>query len=311
MNSLMIGLRVYRGLAKRVLVQPSAAYASKTKIPDDEIIKGDDEETDLSKTLIKEEEDPVARAAYIANIRNVSRLQPHHRRIVKGLPPDLTTLPFRPTLSYLRKLYGRHGEASGVDVRVLFETPAERADREEYERVAHPHTVPEMIAIHKKEVAEKAANVKQREENIARNLAKLDKWKEDLQKRLAKKEADVRLAKEKRERMVEEIRRQFGFRIDPRSPKFQELLEQKKKEDAKASKKLKKEKQKAYLLEKIKRSDLAVEEQQKGPAAVDANAEAAGKAETKAAKPKAKQGKKDKSDSGSDSDSDTDEKNDK
>ena len=92
-----------------------------------------------------------------------------------------------------------------------------------------------------------------REEEIERNLAKMGKWRTELAAKIKKKEDAKKAAIEKKEKMVEEIRRRYGFSIDPNSAKFKELAAKKELEDKKAKKALKKEEKTAKLLEKISR----------------------------------------------------------
>lgn len=74
------------------------------------------------------------------------------------------------------------------------------------------------------------------------------KWEKELRAKLAKKEADVQAAKDRKARLVEEVRRQFGFAVDPRDERFKALLEQKEKEDKKLKKEAKKKERAARFL---------------------------------------------------------------
>lgn len=60
--------------------------------------------------------------------------------------------------------------------------------KNEYERVAFPKTVPEMIAINEQEKREKREKILEREAIIIKNLAKLDTWTKDIKDRREKKE---------------------------------------------------------------------------------------------------------------------------
>jgi hypothetical protein len=51
--------------------------------------------------------------------------------------------------------------------------------------------------------------------------------------------------------MVEEVRRHFGFKIDPRDERFKELLEQKEKEERKKAKEAKKKVRQEYVMAKL------------------------------------------------------------
>lgn len=71
---------------------------------------------------------------------------------------------------------------------MCFWTPTELKEKREYERVAYPKTVPEMIAINEQEKREKQEKIQNREAQIAKNLEKLEQWKTDIETRKYKKE---------------------------------------------------------------------------------------------------------------------------
>lgn len=79
-------------------------------------------------------------------------------------------------------------------------------------------------------------------------MANFDKWRAALDAKVAKKEADLRAAKEKKERLMAEIRDQFGYNIDPRDDRFKQMLELKEKEDKKKKKEEKKKKREQKML---------------------------------------------------------------
>lgn len=260
-------------LFRQLMRQPSLRtvtvnkYSSKSAGPaDTEIIKDDDEkEVNVAEYIIDDEETE-SRAAYITKIRNKSGLSDaHRRRLLNQLPYEEPQSWVHKTVAYRQRMYGRYGAASGVDPRIMFPTSEDLADRDEYERVAYPKTLHEMVA-EEKAIAEakKAAKLK-REDDIAKKLLKLDQWTKELNVRVAKKEADARTAKEKRERLIEEVRRQFGFRLDHRDPRFNELLEQKEVEDKKANKALKKQKKQELALKRLQQQFEGQEEQLKRP----------------------------------------------
>lgn len=73
-------------------------------------------------------------------------------------------------------------------VGICFWTKKELEEKQEYERIAYPTTVPEMIAIDRKEKQEKREKIQKREEEIATKLLKLDQWKKDIIAKKDKKE---------------------------------------------------------------------------------------------------------------------------
>lgn len=75
----------------------------------------------------------------------------------------------------------------------------------------------------------------------------MGQWTAELNARIAKKEAVLLAAKERKERLVEEVRQHFGFKISPQDERFKTMLEQKEREE----KKKKKEAKKKMKLEKF------------------------------------------------------------
>jgi hypothetical protein len=55
----------------------------------------------------------------------------------------------------------------------------------------------------------------------------------------------------KKDRLVEEVRRHFGFKIDPRDDRFKELLEQKEKEERKKAKEAKKKARQELVMARL------------------------------------------------------------
>lgn len=70
---------------------------------------------------------------------------------------------------------------------------------------------------------------------------KMNEWSTELRAKIAKKEAELEAARLRKERLVEEVRRHFGFKISPHDERFKEMLVQKEKEDKKKKKEAKKQ----------------------------------------------------------------------
>ncbi|KRT79104.1 hypothetical protein AMK59_6699, partial [Oryctes borbonicus] len=182
-----------------------------------------------------------AREEELERKRNKSRLYEDHRNFLHGKPPHTESMhPSHDTLKYKRKLYGRYGAVSGVDARLCWPTREELADVIEYERVEYPHTIPEMIEIAKKTRTENQAKILKREEEISNKMLKLDIWIKELNSRIAKKEGEALEAKQRKEKLIEEVRRHFGYTVDPRDDRFKEMLQKKEKEQKKAMKEARK-----------------------------------------------------------------------
>lgn len=75
-----------------------------------------------------------------------------------------------------------------IFVGICFWTQSELAEKNEYEKVAFPHTVPEMIQMKKEEALAKKERAEARQQEISKNLLKLDQWKKDITARKEKKE---------------------------------------------------------------------------------------------------------------------------
>lgn len=198
------------------------------------------------------DDDYEQRERNIERSRNKSRLLPQHRNMLNELRPyDEPQSWIHNTVKYNRMQFGRLGLASGVDPRLCFATAAERATRDAYERVAHPHTLQQMIAQSRAERDAERRAVGEREEQIAKKLAKLDQWVGELNAKVAKREADAQAARDRKDRLVEEVRRQFGFKMDARDDRFKDLLAAKEKEDKKRQKEEKRKQKDDRMLAKL------------------------------------------------------------
>lgn len=79
-----------------------------------------------------------------------------------------------------------------------------------------------------------------REAELAEKLAKMNQWTAELNAKIAKKEAELEAARLRKERLVEEVRKHFGFKISLHDERFKEMLAQKEKEEKKKKKEAKK-----------------------------------------------------------------------
>lgn len=228
-------------------------YSKEFDPKDISAVYNEDEEGKLSiKDILVSEDDVDAREKEIERMRNKSRLSKHHRNFLFSKPTALEDLSYDKTLYASRRDYGLHGGQSGVDPRLCFPTPEEIADKLEYEQVAFPLTIPQMIEMNKQAKAEKKKQRKEREDQVAKNLLKLDKWMEDLNTRIEKKQQEALAARQKREQFMDEIRQELGFKVDQRDPRFKELIERKELEQKKAKKAEKKKQREEIMIEKLR-----------------------------------------------------------
>ncbi|XP_063994784.1 large ribosomal subunit protein mL64 [Diachasmimorpha longicaudata] len=179
-----------------------------------------------------------------------SRLTEAHRRMIQGVRPyDENMAWFHTTTRYKKRILGRYGMAAmDEQIGCAWPTEEEIKDKILWEKTAYPKSIQERWKELENAKIEKEEAIRLREETITKNIALVGKWEKDLKARLAKKEATVLAAKERKARLVEEVRRQFGFAIDPRDERFQQLLEQKEKEDKKLKKETRKKEKAARFL---------------------------------------------------------------
>lgn len=248
-------LRRFLGRSANAPIRFASSKSTTTTSPADDHLDIDALDASESATqtaVLMHDEDSEQREHELQLSRNKSRLLPQHRNMLNDTKPyDEAQSWIHKTVKYNRMQFGRYGLASGIDPRVCYPTPQERATSAEYDRVAHPLTIQEMIKISRAEALAKRQVTIEREATIHKKLGKLEQWTKELNAKVAKKEADARAARERKDRLVEEVRRQFGFKVDARDERFQELLAQKEKEDKKKQKEAKRKQKDDRMLAKL------------------------------------------------------------
>ncbi|XP_071031747.1 large ribosomal subunit protein mL64-like [Oncorhynchus clarkii lewisi] len=148
------------------------------------------------------------------------------------------TPEWQKTAKYDRKLFGRYGSSSGIDPAKLWPSHAQLEEIIAEEREWNP---PLQVMLKNVEAKTKEANAKRlaKEKLVAANMAKMPKMVADWRKE--KREAKQKLKDEKarRERLLAEARERFGYAMDPRSPKFLEMVSEIEKEEKKKRKLMK------------------------------------------------------------------------
>lgn len=207
---------------------------------------------ETSAATDEHDDDAAKKEEEIERNRNKSRLNPQHRSLLHGKMPYSEPMAwFHETVKYKRKMYGRYGHASGVVPGIMWPTREELEEIKEYESVAYPYTIQELMTRVEEKKKEEQELLKAREEDLLKKYAKLEQWKNDVMDNAAKKLATMEAAKAKKDRLVEEVRRHFGFKIDPRDERFKELLEQKEKEERKKAKEAKKKARQERITAKL------------------------------------------------------------
>ncbi|XP_037935802.1 growth arrest and DNA damage-inducible proteins-interacting protein 1 isoform X2 [Teleopsis dalmanni] len=214
-----------------------------------------------AKSLNDENEEPEQPPSFMEEIVeipvnpkkfNKSRLLAQHRNMLnEKIPYQEPQSWIHLSEKYQRKIFGKYGSQSGIDPRICFNTKEDLAAKNKYEKAAHPYTLQQMIAKVNEEKLAKTEKIQKREDEIAKKLVKLDQWKKELNAKIAKKEAEMQAAKDRKERLIEEVRRHFGFKLDPRDDRFKEMLEQKEKEDKKKQKEARRKSKEDQMVAKL------------------------------------------------------------
>lgn len=111
------------------------------------------------------DEKQLAAAAMEAK-RNKSRLKPKHYKLLHGeipVDPQNPYYPYESKVAYRQRLAARYGQSSGVNQGIAWPTKRELDEMIEYEKVAHPFTLQEMVEKKKKQREEEAKKIQQRQ----------------------------------------------------------------------------------------------------------------------------------------------------
>lgn len=162
--------------------------------------------------------------------RNKSRLLEKEYNILKGIAPDPDAYEFHRSLKFKRKMYGLYGSASGIDPGTLWPDRSDLDYIREYESVAHPYTIQEMVSKARQRKAEEERAVQARQKKIAENLKKVSQWMKEIEVKKEKKLKELAASKMKRDSMLEEVRKQLGYNIDVKDERFKQALLQKEKD---------------------------------------------------------------------------------
>ncbi|XP_019749071.1 growth arrest and DNA damage-inducible proteins-interacting protein 1 [Hippocampus comes] len=148
------------------------------------------------------------------------------------------TPDWQKTGKYDGKLYGRYGSRSGIDPASLWPSHTELDKIIAEENEWHPplEVMLKNIAAKQKEEAEKRMA---KEKLIAENMAKMPKMIADWRREKRETKQKLKEEKARRDKLLAEARERFGYSVDPRSPKFVEMVAEIEKEEKKKKKLLK------------------------------------------------------------------------
>ncbi|XP_004715646.1 growth arrest and DNA damage-inducible proteins-interacting protein 1, partial [Echinops telfairi] len=154
-------------------------------------------------------------------------------------PKDPLTPRWQLGPRYAAKQFARHGAASGVAAGSLWPSREQLQELEAEEREWHPSLAAMQESLRVQRLAEEEKR-QAREQLIAERMAQMpqmiEDWRRQQRERWEKAQAD----KQRRARLQAEAQERLGYHVDPRSTRFQELLQDLEKQQRKH---LKKEKQ--------------------------------------------------------------------
>ncbi|CAG0887869.1 unnamed protein product [Cyprideis torosa] len=189
------------------------------------------------------------------SVPKASRLKPEDWNRLQGKPPYGDLGPQtreHHTFTYQRKMFGTYGSASGINPGICWPRKDELEEMEVAEKleVSSEDLITRIQRIKRRKQKEKEALIA-KDKLFQRNMLKQPALIAAFEKRQKKILEEEDLQRIKKEELVEEVRAYFGYRIDPADPKFQEMVEKKKKEEAKREKELKKREKQAAELAKM------------------------------------------------------------
>ncbi|XP_029441126.1 growth arrest and DNA damage-inducible proteins-interacting protein 1-like [Rhinatrema bivittatum] len=165
------------------------------------------------------------------------------RRLQGGLylpdPRDERTPEWQRRPRWQAKLYGRHGAASGLDPAQLWPDPARLRELREEEAAWEPPLAHMQARIRAREEEERRQRL-DREKLIAANMARMPQMVEDWRREKREKREKRRAEAARRKRLLAQAQERFGYNLDQRSLKFQEMVKEMEKEEKKKEKLAKK-----------------------------------------------------------------------
>ena len=135
-------------------------------------------------------------------------------------------------------MLARYGKSTGINPNVAWPTKEEIELQKEYEAVLYdgPKSVQDMIKeVHEKERLEQEQII-QVEKEIREKLAKHKQEIKAWQKRVENRNVFAERERQKRQQILDELREEFGYEINPDDQQFAEKIAEKEKEMAKAIK---------------------------------------------------------------------------
>merc|ERR1739838_1267392 len=149
--------------------------------------------------------------------------------------------------SFKSAMLARYGKKTGIDPSVSWPTKEYIEEQKEYESVLYDgRTLKEMIEYVEQTERDKEDAINKTEQKIRENLAKQEAEIKSWQRRVETRNVTADRERLKRQQILDELREEYGYEINPNDPQFASRIEEKEKEMAKLKKVEKREREKAY-----------------------------------------------------------------
>ncbi|XP_041852994.1 growth arrest and DNA damage-inducible proteins-interacting protein 1 [Melanotaenia boesemani] len=151
---------------------------------------------------------------------------------------NVKTPEWQKTAQYDAKLFGRYGSASGIDSASLWPSHEQLDEIIAEENEWHP-SLEVMLKNIEDKAKEETKKRLAKEKLIAENMAKMPKMVADWRREKSETKKKLKEEKARRAKLLAQARERFGYAIDPRSPKYLEMVAEIEKEEKKKKKLLK------------------------------------------------------------------------
>jgi len=161
-----------------------------------------------------------SRAEYIQTKRNKSRLKASDRQILHGEPPyDGVLFEYsnhHRSKEFKREMMSKYGVAkTGVEPGIAWPTGRELELAKEWEAVYQEKSLIEQIAETKRKIEKRKEDRIAREKKVEENLSKMDVQVSQWRQRVGVKNKQAEAERERREKVLAELKLEFGYNINP------------------------------------------------------------------------------------------------
>jgi len=191
----------------------------------------------------------------LESLRDVSRMEKRYRdRMLHVMeppePPNYIAELFQ-SQGQRRKLYAKYGRKLGVDPGVMWPSEKELNEKIEFEKDWEPSLQQRWKKL-EEDRAQLAKERREKNELVEKQMAKMPSIINQYRARLAKADEAERKQQEKKQQLMEQAREFFGYALDPKDPRFEQMQLEKEEEEKKLKKKKKREEKQAKLMSLLK-----------------------------------------------------------